>query len=97
MKLSNASGPRTDFVMRESCTVFTDVFCLHCWTCEYKGFFFSPLFSHFGEGVIKRKETGRGVMVILLGNHVVKIALHVLGTANGEGCCWRVRSGGENG
>lgn len=33
MKLSNASGPRTDFLMCEGCTVFTDVFCLHFWTC----------------------------------------------------------------
>lgn len=32
MKLSNASGPRTDFLMCESCAVFTDVFCLHFWT-----------------------------------------------------------------
>lgn len=33
MKLSNASGPRTDFLMCESCAVFTDVFRLHFWTC----------------------------------------------------------------
>ena len=32
MKLSNASGPRTDFLMCESCAVFTDMFCLHFWT-----------------------------------------------------------------
>lgn len=33
MKLSNASGPRTDFLMCESYAVFTDVFCLRFSTC----------------------------------------------------------------
>lgn len=90
MKLSNASGPRTDFLMCESCAVFTDVFCLHFWTCQYKDFF-----SSYWCEVIKQKGAGEGVLVILLGNQLVKITLQALGKANGEGRWWRPRLDGE--
>lgn len=90
MKLSNASGPRTDFLMCESCAVFTDVFCLHSWSCQYK-----DSFPSYCCEVIKQKGAGGGVLVVLLGNQLVKITLQALGKPKGEGRCWRARLDGE--
>ena len=57
MKRSNASGPRTDFLMCESCAVFTDVFCLHFLDLLIQRL--SPLFPPYWRGVIKGAGGGR--------------------------------------
>ena len=80
MKRSNASGPRTDFLMCESCAVFTDVFCLHFLDLLIQRL--SPLFLHIGVGLLRELEGD--VSGVLLGNQLVKITLQVLGKANGE-------------